>query len=391
MSLREYHGYASDGVRWRLVPAGVEVEGGGVERTRGAPSTATRVWDSFARAINASASSYRVPCALIVATICTESSGRADAVRQEPGYVSDEQTPHKVSAGLMQTLLSTATQSLQMSLNRDWLLVPANSIQAGTAYIAQQFRLTTFDPPLVAAAYNAGNLYHQPGVRNRWKLHQYPIGTGEHVDRFVRFFNDAMVVLSTSAASPSVGMEAVLEGVCEPQPRGNRTPTRGPVEIAFGTNADANALTPYSREVLEALLRASGHRRALISSTSRNPTDQARVMYDNLERHGIAHQKELYGRGGDAVIDVYAKSKKAGKDPSRIKADMEQKIRELGPTNVSRHAADPSVLNVFDVAPSSLSNQRGFEQAVRGDARVKTFLVPPKDPGYHLEIPQPQK
>jgi hypothetical protein len=58
---------------------------------------------------------------------------------------------------------------------------------------------------------------------------------------------------------------------------------------------------------------------------------------------------------------------------------------------VSRHAADPKVLNVFDVAPSSVRNQVAFERAVRAETRVDTrsFFKPPQDPGYHLEIPQP--
>lgn len=107
MALAEFHGY-KDSVRWRLVPAGVEVEGSGVERTRSVAKTVTRVWETYAADINRTARARRVPCALIVATICTESGGRADAVRLEPGYKSDESTPHKVSPGLMQTLISTA-------------------------------------------------------------------------------------------------------------------------------------------------------------------------------------------------------------------------------------------------------------------------------------------
>jgi hypothetical protein len=68
---------------------------------------------------------------------------------------------------------------------------------------------------------------------------------------------------------------------------------------------------------------------------------------------------------------------------------MEAKIIELGPTSVSHHAADPKVLNVFDVAPSSIADKMAFEMAVRADRRVSKFLLPPNDPGYHLEIPQP--
>lgn len=58
--------------------------------------------------------------------------------------------------------------------------------------------------------------------------------------------------------------------------------------------------------------------------------------------------------------------------------------------NLSRHTGDPNVLNVFDVAPSSITNKVAFEKAVKADSRVTKFLMPPQDPGYHLEIPQPK-
>lgn len=395
MTLTEFHGY-KDSVRWRLVPAGVEVEGSGVERTRSVAKTVTRVWETYAADINRTARARRVPCALIVATICTESGGRADAVRLEPGYKSDESTPHKVSPGLMQTLISTAREALQMSFDRNWLLVGANSIEAGTAYIAQQARFTKLDPPLVAAAYNAGRLLHQPGARNRWKLKQYPIGTGEHCDRFVRFFNDAVFVLGQHRTRPAVGLEGLLGGlapVASPNvaPNAGRNGAGG-VEIAFGENAKATDVTPYSRGVLEDILRTAGLKRAVVSSTSRTPKDQARVMYNNLEVHGVEAQKKLYAPAGDRVIDVYAKAKAAGKTADQIKLDMEEKIKILGPTRVSKHASDPKVLNVFDVAPSSIKNRHAFEEAVKEDRRVSKFLTPAKsDPGYHIEVPQQQK
>ncbi|HYP54108.1 MAG TPA: transglycosylase SLT domain-containing protein, partial [Pyrinomonadaceae bacterium] len=195
MKLTVYHAYENS-VRWRLTPRGVEIEGSGVERTKGAPATVTRVWERFSDEINRTARARRVPCALIIACICTESGGRPDSVRLEPGYKSDEETPHRVSPGLMQTLISTAREAVGRRVDREWLLVPGNSIEAGTAYIAKQFKQTGFDPPLVGAAYNAGSLRHQDGSQNRWKLRQYPIGTSKHCDRFVQFFNDAVYVLA---------------------------------------------------------------------------------------------------------------------------------------------------------------------------------------------------
>jgi hypothetical protein len=396
-SLREWHGF-EDSVRWRLTPEGVEIEGSGVERTGGRPQTVSRVWDRFGAEIDAVARARRVPCELIIATICTESGGNPDAVRLEPGYRSDEETPHRVSVGLTQTLISTAREAMALSLDREWLRQPRNAIDAGSAYIAKQARSTRLDPPLVAAAYNAGRLAHNTGQRNRWKLRQYPIGTSAHCDRFVKFYNDAVFVLGSQ--NPSVSHAVLLDGF-EPA-RSSAPPPRARVEsgeparktdevrVRFGENANPEAVTQYSLKVLKDILRAAGLRECLVSSTSRNPFDQARVMFNNLEKYGAPHQKKLYARGGQQVIDVYSEYKADGASPAEIRAAMERKINAIGPTKVSRHASDPTVLNVFDVAPSSIHDRAAFEAAVRADDRVEYFLVPPRDPGYHLEIPQPE-
>ncbi|HEX6747715.1 MAG TPA: transglycosylase SLT domain-containing protein [Longimicrobium sp.] len=397
-SLRDWHGF-EDSVRWRLVPEGVEIEGSGVERSRGRPAMVARVWNAFGDAINQVAQSTKVPCPLIVATICTESGGNPDALRLEPGYVSDGATPGKVSIGLTQTLISTASETMRMSITRDWLRQPRNAIDAGARYIARQARTTGFDPPLVAAAYNAGKLAHQTGVRNRWKLRQFPIGTAEHCDRFVRFYNDAVSVMASHPTAPAIGHATLLGGGFQPPVVPQAPPPRNPppagsaapsdARVDFAERARPDAVTPYSLGVLKGILRSAGLRRCLVSSTQRPPAEQARVMFDNLERHGVEHQKKLYARAGREVIDVYAEAKARGAAPDQVKAAMERKIIAIGPTKVSRHASDPRVLNVFDVAPSSITDRAAFEAAVRSEPRVAFFLTPPRDPGYHLEIPQP--
>jgi hypothetical protein len=171
-------------------------------------------------------------------------------------------------------------------------------------------------------------------------------------------------------------------------PARRRTEAAGGPEILFGSNAKAADVTELSRRVLQDIMRRAGLSRVTISSTSRSPADQARVMFDNLERFGVNHQKALYGPSGDLVIEVYRRAKNAGLAAAVIKERMRNEIVRIGPTRVSRHAADPRVLNVFDVAPSSVQNRSAFEQAVRQDARVSRFITPPTDPGYHLEIPQ---
>ena len=69
-------------------------------------------------------------------------------------------------------------------------------------------------------------------------------------------------------------------------------------------------------------------------------------------------------------------------------ADMQAKILEIGPQNVSRHCAIPTVKSVFDVAPSSIPDIKkpAFEAAIAASFNVDKFLKPPIDPAYHIEI-----
>jgi soluble lytic murein transglycosylase-like protein len=203
---------ASGGQSWRLGPGGVVVGGEAApRRSAGAPETILRIWRTFRAPIEKCAAAYGVPAELILATIATESGGNPRAVREEPGYVSDAATPNRVSPGLMQTLISTARETLRDPvLDRAALLDPEVSLRAGTAYLRAQARVTNLDPPLVACAYNAGGLYPQEGAANPWKLRQFPIGTGKHADRFVAWFGDAVAVLKDDAPRPTTPCFAAL-------------------------------------------------------------------------------------------------------------------------------------------------------------------------------------
>jgi hypothetical protein len=140
---------------------------------------------------------------LLVAVICSEAAGgqtdRAlvcTARREEPGYISEASTPGHVSIGCCQTLLSTARAALrEPALSAADLTNPRVSIGAAAAYIASQQYVTGFDPPLVAADYNAGGLHAEPTVTNRWGLRCYPLRTGRYIDTFVAWYNDAVKVL----------------------------------------------------------------------------------------------------------------------------------------------------------------------------------------------------
>jgi len=163
--------------------------------------------------------------------------------------------------------------------------------------------------------------------------------------------------------------------------------------FTFGANADSSAVSEHSKKVLKDVLDSAGEGNAIVTSTTRDPYNQARVMYGNIEREGFDAQKELYGASGDKVIDVYQASKDAGKTRDEIIKDMEDKINEVGPEHVSKHCADTDKLNVIDIAPSSIKDKKKFIEAVEAaqkDGSISKFLKPPGDPAYHIEISQPE-
>jgi len=193
---------------WRLTPAGIAIGAGAAIGTPGDPLTVLRVWGWFAAPIRASAAAYGVPVELIVAAICSESAGGETDLnvvvtsrREEPGYRSDAATPDRVSVGCMQTLLSSASEAVGHTVTAAELVDPAVSIDAGARIIANAAGATGLDPPLVAAAYNAGGLYLDTPTANRWGLVCYPSGTGRYIDESVAWFNDAMRV---SSADPTL-------------------------------------------------------------------------------------------------------------------------------------------------------------------------------------------
>lgn len=159
--------------------------------------------------------------------------------------------------------------------------------------------------------------------------------------------------------------------------------------ISYGPRA--KPLRKHSLDVLRSIMRVSGIDFLIVSSTARTVEDQARIMFANLQTHGVDSQRMLYGPFGDQVITVYSACQAKKMAPDAIRAAMECEIRRIGAHKVSKHCADPDVLEVFDVSPASLrpANRVAFERAVRDEKRVSKFLTPAAhDPAYHFEVPQ---
>lgn len=164
-------------------------------------------------------------------------------------------------------------------------------------------------------------------------------------------------------------------------------PTAAEVEISYGPNAVQAAMTENALTALREICSNACIRSVMITSTARTVEDQARIMYGNIQRQGVATVRALYRPPGQAVVAAYEQAREAGLPPAEIQRAMAGRIRQVGPENVSRHIAQEDVC-VFDVAPSSIpetSRQRFITEA-QAHASVVHFLQPPRDPTYHLEV-----
>ncbi|WP_434389669.1 hypothetical protein [Melittangium boletus] len=163
--------------------------------------------------------------------------------------------------------------------------------------------------------------------------------------------------------------------------------------IRFDTGANQAAVSAHTRQVVQEIMAQAGISDLTITSTARTPERQASVMYDNIQSQGVQDQLDLYGAPGDRVVNTYVAGQQAGLSRQEIVQAMTAQIYAEGPSNVSKHLADPSTLNVIDISPRSIpQGQRAdFLAAAGSHPQVSRVLDPSdKDPAFHLEIRQPQ-
>lgn len=159
------------------------------------------------------------------------------------------------------------------------------------------------------------------------------------------------------------------------------------VTIHFvGDTAVESGISQRTRTILEEVGAASKNNDIYITSTARTPAEQARIMYGNIARTGAAEQKGIYANAGDQVIDVYTAGQNAHKTQAQIIQEMEAKINELGPSSVSKHLADPTVMNTFDVSIQRLTNPNDFKTEMQRRTELHKLLD--ENGAYHIEINQ---
>jgi hypothetical protein len=167
-------------------------------------------------------------------------------------------------------------------------------------------------------------------------------------------------------------------------------------DIVFLKPGDQRTLSKFSSDVIRDIAAKASVPHVTVTRMQSTAREQAVAMFHNCATLGVASQYKLYGPFGDKVVDVYAGFHARGRVVAdEVIAAMTAEIVKLGPSNVSHHCADPSVLNVVDISHSAMpaDKHRAFESAIVADARVSRHFSPytePTDPAFHLEIPQPK-
>lgn len=180
--------------------------------------------------------------------------------------------------------------------------------------------------------------------------------------------------------------------------------------ISLPPRAKQSQVSDLSAKIIGELANSVAEKNPRISSIARDAKGQAKAMFENAEGYdkngnkiSVSGLKADYGENGEKVADVYGKgiamrgiaSHFGGTITNgQIIGMMENKINELGVSNVTNHAADPNVLQVFDIAPTSIVNDDRFMSAIINstgkDKPISEKIFPGagrSEKGYHIEIP----
>lgn len=223
------------GAGWRILEDGrIVLEGGtayasialrvttdddGAIRTRGEPATARTLLHEYGGHIERAAARFDLPASWVAAMVTIEAGRIPGTLSFDPISIADEdvrqsgletplhryrERPHRISAGLMQTLLSTARLEYHRrdlpftdlygpdgTLDLPDLCCPHRSLMLGAAYMRTQADRFGEDPVLLVGAYNAGGVYSTSD--NPWRIRTYGY---DRIPKFCAYHNDILEVLS---------------------------------------------------------------------------------------------------------------------------------------------------------------------------------------------------
>ena len=151
-------------------------------------------------------------------------------------------------------------------------------------------------------------------------------------------------------------------------------------EISYNKKSDSKVLSSKTGSLLAQVCENIGEHNITITRTAASVHEQAVVMYNNIKKYGVKREISFYDSAGEAVIKRYNPHLDAEKN---IKM-MEEEIQRQGPSKVSRHFADQSKCNVFDIAQSSVTDPDKLKKEL--EARGCRVLI--ENHSIHVEYPQ---
>jgi hypothetical protein len=142
---------------------------GGEIRTKGEPASMRKMYEEHGKYIREAAEHFDMPEAWIAGMCGIEAvpgggmRWNTRSCREEPGFISDSETPHRVSPGPMQTLISTA-EAMRVKYfpawaeiqEREQLFDQRRSFMLGAAYMQHQRERYGDHPVMLCGGYNAG-------------------------------------------------------------------------------------------------------------------------------------------------------------------------------------------------------------------------------------------
>jgi hypothetical protein len=156
--------------------------------------------------------------------------------------------------------------------------------------------------------------------------------------------------------------------------------------IKFKSGVRGN-VTDYTLNVLANILRDANQPYLIITSLQRTPRQQASAMYNNIVSKGVASQYNLYGSGGDAIINVYVSEKAKSSTPTEIKNAMTSAIvtndwqYDHRADGITKAVVDISFRELKSIGTMTVSLQKWKNKGV-----VSKFID--ESDHFHVEIPQ---
>jgi len=176
------------GRRWRSLPGGlVEVEGEGTPAyTPGSAQflNLARTWANWSSLFRSAAQQYRIPVSWVVGIATTETGAWSNDPSRQANIVS-----YAAAVGIMQVI--PQYQGMTTAQLQD----PATNVRTGAKILSQHAARFGPELPYIAAAYNAGSVYCDPG-RNEWNLR----ADANYPRQALMYNNSALLYLPLSSA-----------------------------------------------------------------------------------------------------------------------------------------------------------------------------------------------